>query len=666
MKKLHYFILLFLISALPLNGQVPGITMNGDVQCRNAAFVSHFGDSLEYPRLNQFGDILYYPPVVRTDSIRQSGELSAIVFGNVLFDGWSVITSRGVELSTEPSFSSKSTFPSANETGVWNTNLSNLPYNRTCYVRTFAANAYGISYGDTLSFSTAIGPLIAGAMVQEDQTSNSVSIRIPILENGGHPISGTICAYAAEQPDSLVRCYNIPSTTNADIRSDLLGLSPGRSYDLVAIISNQRYSDTLRGNVTTESDLTLSAELLYEEYVPCDTGHVYHFIAHLHGNDPRKTEFNWQWSCNLGEWNAEDSLLHVNITDRTSHIGTITVTATLGDISLTAKTFCQMENIRDFYWFYVCKNEFLNTASITHYGIDSVAWVNENGDVVSHDFSVTLPTGNYTLYATDIYDCTRSEEVYMGKRPLFCTSPIAPGSNESGRKNGDVWEIDSISDIDGNWYSVVQIGGLCWMRQNLRTRTLPRTGEDLYQPYYNAYYPRMAYKEGTFPEKVAYYGGLYTWKAALNLSSGTDDFAVYPTSFPYQGICPDGWHLPDYSEWETLLTTVVRNYNPDLIIDPPFTNPSGPMGSNTPIFQLLMDDCYESVSSPLYEKEVYNASLMSMVRCGSPYTGQAIFWSGSPSMALSGAAISFNPIGYASKIPYPKSLTFYVRCVRQN
>ncbi len=666
MKRVFYLMLLLLISVLPLNGQVPGISINGDVQYKNSTFVNHFGDSLDYPRLNQFGEILYYAPIVQTDSIIQYNELTAIVFGNVLFDGWSAITSRGIELSTAANFSSKSTFQSTNTIGTWPTNIQNLSYNQTYYVRAFATNAFGISYGDTLSFHTAIGPLIVGTMSQEENSTTSVSVKIPIIQNGGEPVSGTICAYAAEHPDSLVRCYNIPASSSASIISDLTGLLPGNNYDLVAIISNQRYSDTLRLNVITESDLTLSAELLYEEYVPCDTGHVYHFIAHLHGNDPRKSQFRWQWNCNYGELEFEDSLLHLTYTDYISYTSTITVTATLDDIALTAQVHCQLLNARRPYWFYVCQNEFLNTATITHFGIDSVAWVNEVGEVVSHDFTVKLPTGNYTLYATDIYDCTKSQEVHIGKLPLFCTSGTAPGSNERGRKVGNVWEIDSISDIDGNWYSVVQVGDLCWMRQNLRTRTSPLTGEDLYQAFYSFFYPRMTYKEGIYPQKVAYYGGLYNWKAALNLSASTDDYATYPTSLPYQGICPDGWHLPEYSEWENLCTTAVHNYNPDLIVDPPFSHTSGRTGTNTPIYELLADQCYESISQPQYEKNTYNATHMSMINGEAPHASTAIFWAASPSIDLLGASMAFSLENGATKSFQGKNATIFVRCVRQN
>ena len=43
------------------------------------------------------------------------------------------------------------------------------------------------------------------------------------------------------------------------------------------------------------------------------------------------------------------------------------------------------------------------------------------------------------------------------------------------------------------------------------------------------------------------YGGLYTWAAAVNGTTGSD---TNPSGV--QGVCPDGWHLPSDAEWKEL------------------------------------------------------------------------------------------------------------------
>ena len=49
------------------------------------------------------------------------------------------------------------------------------------------------------------------------------------------------------------------------------------------------------------------------------------------------------------------------------------------------------------------------------------------------------------------------------------------------------------------------------------------------------------------------YGRLYTWTEAMNLDgkysiNDTNEF-IQPK---HQGICPEGWHIPDNAEWSTL------------------------------------------------------------------------------------------------------------------
>ena len=42
---------------------------------------------------------------------------------------------------------------------------------------------------------------------------------------------------------------------------------------------------------------------------------------------------------------------------------------------------------------------------------------------------------------------------------------------------------------------------------------------------------------------------LYTWQQALNGETPADGAVI-------RGVCPEGWHLPNSTEWKTLLSTV--------------------------------------------------------------------------------------------------------------
>ena len=112
--------------------------------------------------------------------------------------------------------------------------------------------------------------------------------------------------------------------------------------------------------------------------------------------------------------------------------------------------------------------------------------------------------------------------------------------------------IHPIIDIDNNIYYPLKIGDQTWMSENLKTTHYPdgsiiqRLDDQLvwyYMPWYNKAYCWYENYAALADE----YGNLYTWPAAMNLNSRYD----IPTG-KVQGVCPDGWHLPNDDEWKQL------------------------------------------------------------------------------------------------------------------
>jgi len=103
-------------------------------------------------------------------------------------------------------------------------------------------------------------------------------------------------------------------------------------------------------------------------------------------------------------------------------------------------------------------------------------------------------------------------------------------------------------DADGNKYATILLGSQVWMAENLRTTrynngeligttTLP--GDTIYmltEPKYQWPYSGVEVNAAT-------YGRLYTWYAA------TDS----------RNICPTGYHLPTYSDWDELMLYLETN-----------------------------------------------------------------------------------------------------------
>jgi uncharacterized protein (TIGR02145 family) len=107
----------------------------------------------------------------------------------------------------------------------------------------------------------------------------------------------------------------------------------------------------------------------------------------------------------------------------------------------------------------------------------------------------------------------------------------------------------TVTDYDGNVYQTVQIGNQIWMAENLKT-THYANGSAITLVESNSVWGALSYTDKAYcyydnsSANANTYGALYTWAAAMNDAAGS---STNPSNV--QGACPDGWHLPDDSEW---------------------------------------------------------------------------------------------------------------------
>ena len=94
-------------------------------------------------------------PTVTTGTVTQITEITAMAAGTVTSDGGASVTERGVvySTSTNPTTASNKVI-SGNGTGSFTCNLTGLQPNTTYYVRAYAVNSIGTSYGEQESFTT--------------------------------------------------------------------------------------------------------------------------------------------------------------------------------------------------------------------------------------------------------------------------------------------------------------------------------------------------------------------------------------------------------------------------------------------------------------------------------------------------------------------------------
>jgi len=93
---------------------------------------------------------------VTTNSVSNITSYTALCGGNITSDGGTAVVERGVcwNTSTSPTINDSRTYDFGGGTGSFDINFSGLQVNTTYYVRAFAVNNTGITYGNELSFTT--------------------------------------------------------------------------------------------------------------------------------------------------------------------------------------------------------------------------------------------------------------------------------------------------------------------------------------------------------------------------------------------------------------------------------------------------------------------------------------------------------------------------------
>ena len=131
---------------------------------------------------------------------------------------------------------------------------------------------------------------------------------------------------------------------------------------------------------------------------------------------------------------------------------------------------------------------------------------------------------------TEIEELSSSSAVEIASSSSTIRNDNSSSSSETTQSSsssenisaGSVYDATAktLKDLrDGQTYKTVVIGEQTWMAENLNYET------------------ENSYCYDDDPSNCSKYGRLYTWAAAKT-------------------VCPEGWHLPSYDEWNTLFTAV--------------------------------------------------------------------------------------------------------------
>ena len=177
---------------------------------------------------------------------------------------------------------------------------------------------------------------------------------------------------------------------------------------------------------------------------------------------------------------------------------------------------------------------------------DDDSWSPSDADN-SRSSSSVIPGSDPESSSAEKQGSSSSSSVILSSSEGSCSSSssvvLATPCKTDTEDNCEYGEL--IDDRDGQTYKTVKIGDQVWMAENLNYET------------------GNSYCYNNNSANCAKYGRLYTWAATMDSvgewstnGKGCGYEKTCSPTYPVRGICPEGWHLPSKTEFETLFTAV--------------------------------------------------------------------------------------------------------------
>lgn len=179
-------------------------------------------------------------PTVSTNSINSITQTSAFCEGTVIKDGRSAVTARGICWGTSPAPTTVNSHTlESGGTGNFVSILSGLESGRTYYVRAYATNSVGTSYGNELSFVTLNGaPLVTTNAVSSITQNSAVCGGVVINDYGSSVTARGICWSATNLQPTLNDQHTSDGYGSGNFVSHLTNLQSGTHYYVRAYAVN--------------------------------------------------------------------------------------------------------------------------------------------------------------------------------------------------------------------------------------------------------------------------------------------------------------------------------------------------------------------------------------------------------------------------------------------
>ena len=557
-------------------------------------------------------------PTVTTSNVTDIQAHSATCGGNVISDGGSTVTIRGICWSTSqnPTVDDNNIPTDGIGTDIFTCSMTGLTPNTIYYVRAYAINSVDTAYGEQQQFKTSC---VAMNVNITGNTTINYGESTTLTASGANSYQWSTNATTASivvDPTSTTT-YTVTGTNSngctatASVTVTVNPVAPTVTTNNVSNI--QATSVTCGGNVTSHGGAAVTARGVCWSTSPNPTVSDSHttngsgtgaFTSSITGLTPNTTYFvrayatnsagtnygeqkTFTTSCNTvtvsisgtttinyGQsttltasgadnysWNTGATTASITVSPTSTTTYTVTGTNSYGCTATASKTMTvnpiaptvTTSNVTDITTTTAsCSGNVTSTggSSVTARG---VCWSTSQNPTVN---------GSHTTNGTGIGSFTSSissltpNTTYYVRAYATNSAGTAYGSQVSFTTAQDGQPCpaaSTVTDYDGNTYNTVQIGNLCWMKENLRTThyadgtAIPACGSctSSISPYY--------YNNSSSGISLTSRGYQYNWPAAVHSAASS---SANPSGV--QGICPNGWHVPSDAEW-TQLTDYVSS-----------------------------------------------------------------------------------------------------------
>ncbi len=181
-------------------------------------------------------------PTVTTTNVSNITQTTATSGGNVTSDGNAAVTARGVCWSTSqnPTISNSHT-TDGNGTGSFISSITGLTANTTYYVRAYATNEKGTSYGEQRSFKTLdiTMPKVTTNDVT-DITINSAKCGGNVTSDGGANVTARGVCWSTSQNPTINDNKTSDGSGTGSFTSNLINLNANTTYYVRAYATNEK------------------------------------------------------------------------------------------------------------------------------------------------------------------------------------------------------------------------------------------------------------------------------------------------------------------------------------------------------------------------------------------------------------------------------------------